>query len=597
MSKIHAEDDKTIKDLLESNSLIFKIPINQRKYSWENDQLEMFWQDLNSVIINKKRHYLGVLSLIIKDSEDVNFNCYEIIDGQQRMTTIILLVSALRDIYCALNDENKSKKIQESYLCAVSTRKCLNKLEVSKIDNLTFSKLVNINCGDGTDILLDDCYEIDLKKNKCRVIDSMSNGFINKKMFEAYRYFYNEILNGIQDKNNEERKNYLLDIEEALSKFDIILIKSEDIESMFLFFESLNNRGLQLSKIDIVRNGLLKIVSERFNDSLECFGEMWDELVVNLCEHDEIKFLKYYFMCTNENKIIQAKELPKYYEEYFKSFNNKNDLKLEIEKMKKYSIIYSTLFTKDEVSTSDSEYIKNIKLINQLGQQACHSFLMEYIYWVKDSIRLNNITDLIEKMMFRRIICMKSTKQLDGIFRDLIKCRELNNSNKKYNFSDDKIKDIIIKNTPSDAEFHKMLKEISWDKNEIVSYFFRKLEYKISGNNSSRQFVIKPRKEVHVEHILPQNVKSEWAVKLNLQNDGATYTMLSLKLGNLILLEFDINTSIKDSLFNIKINKYKDSTLNQVKEFICKYEEWNENNINIRTDKLAEKALEIWSIN
>lgn len=596
MSKIHAEDDKTIKDLLESNSLIFKIPINQRKYSWENDQLEMFWQDLNSVILNKRRHYLGVLSLIIKENDDVNFNCYEIIDGQQRMTTIILLVAALRDIYFALNDDTKSKKIHENYLSALSTRKCLNKLEVSKLDALTFSKIVNINRGDGTDILLDDCYDIELKRNKCRTFDVGNNNFINKKMVDAYKYFYNEILIGIEGKSNEERRNYLLDIEESLSKFDTILIKSEDTESMFLFFESLNNRGLQLSKIDIVRNGLLKIISERFSDSIEVFGQLWDELVVNLCEHDEIKFLKYYFMCTSENKIIQAKELPKYYEEYFKSFTNKNDLKLEIEKMKKYSSIYTCLFTKDDVSTSDLEYIRNIKLINQLGQQACHSFLMDYIYWIKDNERLNDITDLIEKMMFRRIICMKSTKQLDGIFRDIIKSRKFNDINKRFEFTDNKIKDIIIKNTPGDAEFNKMLKEISWDKNEVVNYFLRKLEYKISGSNSSKQFVIKPRKEVHVEHILPQNVKSEWSSKLGLESNSATYTMLSLKLGNLILLEFDINTSIKDSLFNIKVNKYRESSLIQVKKFICEYKEWNENYINKRTDELAEEALKIWNI-
>lgn len=596
MSKIHAEDDKTIKDLLESNSLIFKIPINQRKYSWQSDQLEMFWQDLMSIITNKKRHYIGVLSLIIKENEDVNFNCYEVIDGQQRMTTTILLVAALRDIYCALNDENKAKKIQENYLSALSTRKCFNKLEVSKLDTLTFSKIVNINLGDGTDILLDDCYDIELKRNRCRTVESDANIFINKNMLEAYKYFYNEIINKIEGKNNEERKNLLLDIEEALSKLDVILIKSEDVESMFLFFESLNNRGLQLSKIDIVRNGLLKIVSERFSDSLETFGEMWDELVVNLCEYDEIKFLKYYYMCSRENKIIQAKELPKYYEDYFKTFENKNDLKVEIEKMKKYSVIYTELFTKEEVSTADFEYQRNIKLINQLGQQACHSFLMEYIFNVKDNDRLKNITNLIEKMMFRRIVCMKSTKQLDGIFRDMIKSRELNEQNKRYIFNDETIKGIIIENTPSDTEFDSMLREISWDKNDVVSYFLRKVEYKLSGVNSSKQFVIKSRKEVHVEHILPQNTKSPWAKSLNLEGDGATYSMLSLKLGNLILLEFDINTSIKDSLFDIKIKEYSKSSLKQVESFTKEYKDWNEETIYQRTDKLVEEALSIWNI-
>ncbi|EPY2309460.1 DUF262 domain-containing protein [Clostridium sporogenes] len=597
MSKIHAEDDKTIKDLLESNSLVFKIPINQRKFSWENEQLEMFWEDLKYIIEHEGRHYLGVLSLIIKENADINFNCYEIIDGQQRMTTIVLLVSALRDVYCGLRDESKAKKIQENFLSSLSTRKCCNKLEVSKLDSFTFNKIVNINVGEGTEILLHDCYEIESRRNKYRMFNIGQSDFLNYKMYDAYKYFFNEIVYEVEKrKTMEEKKNYLLDVEEALSKLDVILIKSEDIESMFLFFESLNNRGLQLSKMDIVRNTLLKIVAEKYSKYLAEFGDLWDELIVNLDGYDEIKFLKYYFMCTSDNKIIQEKELPKYYERYFRKFVSKNDLKMEIEKMIEYSLIYIELFTKEEVSTSDSMHKRNIKMINQLGQQACHSFLMEYIYWVNESDRLDKISNLIENMMFRRIICAKSTKQLDGIFRNMIKQRSVNEFNQKHEFCDEKIIEAIQENTPSDIEFSSMLKERIWEKNDITSYFFRKIEYKLSGHSSSKEFVIKSRKEVHIEHILPINFKSDWPEYLGLNKDKSKYDILNSKLGNLILLEFDINTSIKDSLFNIKIEKYKKSKLEQVKDVVKKHSRWNENEINLRTDELINMGLDIWKI-
>ncbi len=597
MSKIHAEDDKTIKDLLESNSLVFKIPINQRKFSWENEQLEMFWEDFKNIIENQGRHYLGVLSLITKENADINFNCYEIIDGQQRMTTIILLVAALRDVYCSLRDEVKAKKIQENFLSSLSTRKCCNKLEVSKLDSFTFNKIVNINIGEGTEILLNDCYEIESKKNKFRVFNIGQSDFVNNKMYYAYKYFFNQIIIEIdQKKLIEEKKNYLLDIEEGLSKLDVILIKSEDIESMFLFFESLNNRGLQLSKMDIVRNTLLKIVAEKFAEYLEEFGCRWDELVVNLDSYDEIKFLKYYFMCTSENKIIQEKELPKYYERYFRKFINRNDLKNEIEKMIEYSLIYIELFTKEEVSTSDLIYKRNIKMINQLGQQACHSFFMEYIYCVKEINRLDNLSSLIESMMFRRVICAKSTKPLDGIFRNMIKQRTFNPSNQKYEFNDEKLIEVIKENTPSDIEFSSMLKERVWEKNDITNYFFRKIEYKLSGISSSKEFIIKSRKEVHIEHILPINFKSEWPSYLKLSNDKSKYDILNSKLGNMLLLEFDINTSIKDKLFDIKIKKYKQSKLEQVKDLIKNHKIWNEKEINLRTESLINIGLKIWKL-
>lgn len=597
MSKIHAEDDKTIKDLLESNSLIFKIPINQRKFSWGNEQLEMFLDDVKSVINGENRHYLGVLSLIIKEHDDINFNCYEIIDGQQRTTTIVLFVAALRDIYYALRDEVKAKKIQENYLSALSTRKCCNKLEVSKLDSFTFSKIVNINVGDGTEILLDDCYLIDDKKNKFRVFDYDQDEFINMKMYNAYKFFFNEIVEELSKMSTiDEKKNYLLDLEEALSKLDVILIKSDDIESMFLFFESLNNRGLQLSKMDIIRNTLLKIVAEKFSDHLSSFGDLWDDLIITLDGYDEIKFLKYYFMCTKENKIIQEKDLPKYYESYFRIFNQKNDLRMEIEKMKKYSEIYKKLFNKDLPSTADLKYIRNIKMINQLGQQACHSFLMEYMYCIKETDRLELITNIIEKMMFRRIVCSKSTKKLDGIFRDMIKIRYLNTTLNRYEFDDDKIKEIIIENTPSDIEFTSVLKEKMWEANDITSYLLRQIEYTLSGESSSKEFILKSRKNVHIEHILPVNFNSEWPEKLGLKSEKSKYDMLSSKLGNLILLEFDINTSIKDSLFDMKVLKYGESKLVQVINLINEYSEWTAESIDDRTNKLISLAVGIWKL-
>ena len=121
----------------------------------------------------------------------------------------------------------------------------------------------------------------------------------------------------------DDKKNYLLDLEESLAKLDVILIKSDDIESIFLFFESLNNRGLQLSKMDIIRNVLLKIVSERFSESLSEFGDLWDKLVTTLDGHDEIKFLKYYFMCTKENKIIKEISSSNSYDEFILKIKKK----------------------------------------------------------------------------------------------------------------------------------------------------------------------------------------------------------------------------------------------------------------------------------
>lgn len=594
MSKIHAEDNKTIKDLLESDTLVFKIPINQRKYSWGIDQLDAFWSDFELVLEKNNTHYLGVISLIVKNEDEVSFKSYEVIDGQQRLTTVILLLAALRDIYISMKDVEKAKKIQEKYLSVSSTRIIKNKLSVSKLDMYTFNELVNINVGEGTDIKLKDSYELKSKKNCCRKVDIKSDKFINEKMYYAYNYFYNKIVMNMNEFSNiKDKKDYLLDLEDLLSRLDIILITSEDIESMFLFFESLNNRGLQLSKIDIVRNILLKIVSEKFATYLDDFGEMWDRLTANLEEYDEIKFLKYYFMCSPENKIIQEKDLPKYYTEYFNSFDDRNDLKDEIEKMIEYSKIYQRLFDKQEASINDDDYIINIKMINQVGQQACHSFLMDYLYNVKDKNRLSYITKKIEKMMFRRIVAVKSNKQLDGIFRSMIKSRQLNSENMRYEYTDGKLIKIINEKTPSDIEFKRMLNDKKWEKDEITNYFFRKIEATISNDN------IRSKKECHVEHIIPINYETPWVEKLNFdrEQDRAKYDLLVNKLGNVIILESELKSEEKDSAFVDKLVIYKKSKFEVVKKFVgYNNRDWLESDIDNRTKELVEFALKVWKL-
>ena len=202
------------------------------------------------------------------------------------------------------------------------------------------------------------------------------------------------------------------------------------------------------------------------------------------------------------------------------------------------------------------------------------------MYYVSDESRLDYITSLIEKMMLRRIVCSRSTKQLDGIFRDIIKTKFKNG----YEYNDTEIYNIIIDNIPSDVEFANTLKEKVWDANEITNYILRKFEYELSGKSLSKEFVIRSRKDVHIEHIIPVNFDSEWPKELNLQGEKSQYDILTSKLGNLILLEFDINTSIKDSLFNVKLAKYRESTLKQVQIFINEFDKWNEEKINERTE-------------
>ncbi|AZR72161.1 hypothetical protein BBF96_01375 [Anoxybacter fermentans] len=506
----------------------------------------------------------------------------------------MLLISALRDFYIALNELDCAEGIQKEYLLAVDTRQVFNKLTPCKIDTYTFENIVNINEGEGKIISLKFDNNIRLEANGFRRVKK-SDKYINKNILFTYEYFYKNIFKKYQSiKNKGAKREFLLDLEESLKKLEIILIISENIESLFLFFDSLNNRGLQLSQIDIIRNNLLKTISSsKFKDDVEEFSYLWDKLVVSLDNFDGVKFLKYYFMCTKENKIFSSKELPDRYNHYFEEIDNKIQMKNEIEKMIDYAKIYTKLFDKSEEISNDKEYIKNVKRINELGQQACHSFLMDYFYNVSDENRRNKITSYIEKMMFRRIICNYSTKKLDGIFRDFIKLRT--ESENRYIYDDQKIIEAIKRNSPNDEEFRNMFINREWGRDNVTNYTLRKYEYYLTNQNGGVIHTLKSRKDVNIEHVMPEKYSEAWKKKLAIPEEK--YQEYVSKIGNLILLEFDINTSVKDSLFAIKKNdqNYGRSTLKQVKQII-EYSDWNLDVIDKRTEQLSEIALEIWKL-
>lgn len=451
MSKKFSPEYLTMNDLFKRES-IYCIPINQRKYSWKKDQYEEYWNDIISVLDDvEKRHYLGVITLVKKEKVGIRPDEYEVIDGQQRLITTLVFIAALRDVYVKINDTEKAKKIHKTYLIFETARDSYESVKSSKIDDFTLKSLVNIDCG-----MID---EIDLDDINFRSVDIDPSEFVNSNMIEAYKFFCKNILAGFE-KNNKD-KEYLIEIEELLSKIEIITVVSDDISNIFLYFDSLNNRGLQLNQMDIIRNKFFNIIKKNYSDYMELFGECWDDLVTILDGYDCVKFLKYFYMC-EENNIFSSKELPEKYEIMFNKIVTLENMKSMVNKMIQYAQIYVKLFSKEQRNDKEYSYIRKI---NFLGQQACYSFAMDYFYYVQDVDRRVEILKNLLVMNYKRIICNSSTKQLDGIFKNLISKK---NSDGQYNDTD--IVKLILSNTPSDEALEKELKTRIWDKDNITLY-------------------------------------------------------------------------------------------------------------------------------
>lgn len=589
MSRIKT-DDKTIRSFFCDTSMIFDIPVNQRKYSWNLEQVHQYWEDLSKVVGKEgKKHYLGVITLIEKESVNDLIKRYEVIDGQQRLITTILFISALRDFYIAIDEKDLAKELHKEFLVSNTTKESYNKLTSCKIDSYTFNNIVNINLGRGKVVKLKEDSNIRLSVNSCRMILETDEEYINKNIYTTYKYFYNQILSHY---NLNEDKEYLSNLEDSLGKLDIITVTSDSIANMFLYFDSLNNRGLHLSQMDIIRNIYFKIISQKYSEEINVFSDLWDDLVLTLDDLDGVKFLKYYSICS-QLKVYTAKELPSIFENNFKNIGEKEELKLETRKMIDYSKIYNNLFSKYN-NSSEHIYSENIDDINQLGQQACHSFLMDYFYNVDSPERRKKIVYNIENMMYRRIVCNSSNKKLDGIFKSIISLRE-EGDDRKFNYNDSIIIDKIKEYTPKNDEFKECFINKDWEKGNLTIYTLKKYEKYINQKRKNATNELR-RKDIYLEYILPEIYKKEIAEVYSISKDE--YQKLIYKIGNIMLLDVPIDANDKINCSNNQINFqiYKEYNINQVVEILEKYDDWGKGQIIERNEHIANLALKIWDI-
>ncbi|ELC8465070.1 DUF262 domain-containing protein [Clostridium perfringens] len=453
-----------------TNRNIYEIPVNQRKYSWKRIQFEEYFNDIKEVMFNENNHYLGVVTLIEKKHENTRkiVEEYQVIDGQQRLMTTIIYIAALRDFRLCVceNDEDKENAEEmQQYIMVKKTGRKFNKLESSKIDKEAFDTIVNLDIKNIKD-------EISTESKK-RIFEIDSSEFINKNIIECYEYFFNqfksmyenfeeykEVLeNGLS--NSELKRDLLYKLEGVLGKIEIITVISDNIENIFLYFDSLNNRGLQLNKMDIIRNKFFHVIKKKFNDKLCFYGKKWDEIVAILDEYDCVKFLKYFYMCEKGN-IIASKNLPNKYFEIFDEVSTEEKMDMLINKIKDYSVLFKELHEATAFSELENSYLHKI---NYLGQRACFSFIIDYYYHEGNVEKRLEILKCIEKMNYRRILCEASTKQLDGIFKSLISSK-----NDKNEYNNNNLIDIIISNSLDDATVKKSLNGRRWENDSFTLY-------------------------------------------------------------------------------------------------------------------------------
>lgn len=553
--------DSNILKFLELGNHQFVIPVYQRTYKWTKINCKQLLQDiLKASNPDSKTHFLGSIVYITDEHyQATQVNKLTIIDGQQRLTTLSLLLMAMIN-YLSLK-ENSSRfkttpaKLLKKYLVIdenETNRKedFIPKLSLTKHDKEFYDSLV--------------------KTQPIR----------NKKqnIYNNYEFFYNEI------------KNRQLDIDKLFEGIGKLLIVSVSLvrtkDDPQLIFESLNSTGVKLEQSDLIRNFLLMDLSDNFQK--EMYNTYWYKMECYLRETLS-DFVRDYL-------IIKLKKFPaksKVYDEFKKYFyanfkRNEESLENLIKDMYYYSTLYEHIVQKTESNQKINSYLKDL---DELDVKVMYPLVLKlYSNYNNGSLSEHDfiyILSLLESCIVRRVICGLPPNSLSKITLSLIK--DINEAEHVKSVEVILASKRGVQRFPNNEEFNNSFIYKDIYNLKICKFLLDKL---INTNSK----VILNIGEFTIEHIMPQtsNLSAKWVNALG-ENWEQIHGKYLHTIGNLTLTVY--NGEMGSKFFTEKRDMekgYKDSPC-RLNTDLIKLDTWNENEIVNRANRIYDFAKDIWT--
>ena len=535
----------------------FTIPIYQRTYSWHLKQCQQLFLDIERIGNDESElsHFIGSIVYFKPGTSPVtSVPELLVIDGQQRLTTVSLLLLALTHFLkehpdFTLEDETW-EEIQETYLINKHRKDDSRfKLLLTRKDKTTYTNLVD---------------EMEMTSNH------------SKRVLENYNFFKGKI-----------HKENALAVYHGIKKLIIVdVILERDKDNPQLIFESLNSTGLDLSQADLIRNYIL--MGQPMDKQNDLYERYWFPMEQSFGEN--IGSLAWFirdYLTMKEASIPRIDQVYEVYKKFLRSKNGFKSVEEAVKSLHRYAKYYVRIALLKE---EDPAIAKKLKEITKLKIDTSYPFLLA-VYGDFEEEQINKeefieIIGMVSNYVFRRAICGIPTNSLNKTFATLYKRikRETYLESVKAAF-------ILMdgyRRFPSDTEFSKELqiKDI---------YNFRSRNYLLESLENYNRKELVNAENYTIEHILPQNqnVSIQWQNELG-EDWERTKAKYLHSLGNLTLTGY--NSELSDRPFSDKktIPGGFDTSPLFLNESVRAEAKWNEEAILRRASKLAERACLVW---
>ena len=571
----------------------FEVPDFQRNYSWQAENVDAFLEDLVYAAKSNKSHFLGSTILMKKTSEPQD-RSYQVIDGQQRLTTIFTVIAIIRDLVTEL----PVQEIQPNNVAGVPIN------VVSKANDYLFS---------------------DLQAGKARFVSNyLLRAFLNQYVFRhpspdrpniparhqnatlAYRKAHKRIKSTLLEKMHEleghgERLGFLDGLLNTLgTQFSILKIETADQTESYDILMTLNNRGLALGPSDLVKSLIMKHLTNGLTgEDLQLknaeLTEKWSEATDSIDDGDMNQFLRHYLLAI-QGDTVRGKDIFKKIEDIVERSAEPSDLASArlLEDIVFRAGIYASLLKPSEIQ---DEHVRSSCTTLREVLDSYRILLLNVLdtrYALEQSER-RELARLSEVLCLRWVLNGGNAQQLENLLQGI------SGLFRKTPLDYGAIRAALIKNIPADGPI------LTQFQSEVDSAsLVRTVLHKINGrlNDPDTLIAYHPRR-IHVEHIAPEGITNDWVEVLfpgkSKSEVSSEYASVVENWGNKTLLDRTINLKIKQKPFLIKRNGvegfggYGQAMLGITKD-LTHLDDWTIDEIKRRNEWIADCFVKIWSV-
>ena len=562
------------------------VPKYQREYIWGKEQWENLFNDLSD---SDEEHFIGSIICVNKGTDALK-PILEIIDGQQRLTTISIL-------YAAIYDRFLKESRDDEYF-------------ITEKNNLK-RRLIQSHCEDELKLELSyqnnnfEDYRFILTEIGLHKVTNKPHNWGNRRICKAYRYFKENL----SDLDYDQIIKVLYRVNSAL----LVKIEVDNHSDAFTLFETLNNRGIPLYAIDLIKNNILSELEKKNIKSIDDAFDGWKKLVDNLPDYPiQERFLRQYYNAFKYDEKIKIEgahratrgNLIKIYERLIYQ-----DPEFIFDELVEKSKVYN-LFVEPEDGESDGEYYRGLTDLLHIGAAPSYTFLLYLFAEHENNTKLigDSINFLVKYFVRRNLTDFPSTRDLDAIFIGLVDECERNRDNLTSSFV---INYLTYPGRFADLNtFKEKLEGDIYEDNVAATRFIlckieeehqtKEIHTNLWARGKNKKFVWT------IEHIFPEgkNIPGKW-VDMVANGDKNEANELQMrwvhKLGNLTMTGYNPNLS------NLSFEEKRDRKNNRgvyigyrnglyLNDELASKNSWTTEDIKSRTDKLVMKALELFGI-